>query len=33
MDKIGFIMGLAFSAKVIIKGRIINFKIFNDNRE
>ena len=34
MDKIGFIIGLAFSAKVVIlRGRIINFKTVNGNRE
>jgi len=34
MDKIGFVMGLAFSAKVVIlKGRIINFKTVNNNKK
>ena len=34
MDKTGFVIGLAFSAKVVIlRGRIINFKIVNGNRE
>ena len=34
MDKIGYIIGLAFTAKVVIlKGRIINFKTINGNRE
>ena len=30
----GFVMGLAFTAKVVIlKGRVINFKTINGNRE
>jgi len=34
MDKIGFIIGLAYNAKVIIlRKRIINFKTVNGNRE
>ena len=34
MDKTGFAIGLAFSAKVvIIRGRIINFKTVDGNRE
>ena len=34
MDKTGYIIGLAFSVKVVIlKGRIINFKMINSNRE
>ena len=34
MDETGFIMGLAFSAKVVIlRGRIINFKTVNGNKE
>jgi len=34
MDKTGFAIGLAFSAKVVIlRGRIINFKTVNGNRE
>jgi len=34
MDKTGFVIGLAFSAKVVIlRGRIINFKTVNGNRE
>jgi len=34
MDKTGFVIGLAFSAKVVIlRGRIINFKTVDGNRE
>ena len=34
MDKTGFVIGLAFSTKVVIlRGRIINFKTINGNRE
>jgi len=34
MDKTGFVIGLAFSTKVVIlRGRIINFKIVDGNRE
>jgi len=34
MDKTGFVIDLAFSAKVVIlRGRIINFKTVNGNRE
>ena len=34
MDETGFTMGLAFAAKVVIlKGRVINFKTINGNRE
>ena len=34
MDKMGYIIGLAFAIKVVIlRGRIINFKIINSNRE
>ena len=34
MDKTGYIMGLAFSTKVVIlRGRIINFKMIDGNRE
>ena len=34
MDETGFIIGLAFNANVVIlRGRIINFKTVNGNRE
>ena len=34
MDETGYVMGLAFAAKVVIlRGRIINFKTINGNRE
>ena len=34
MDKTGYIIGLAFIIEVVIlKGRIINFKTINGNRE
>ena len=34
MDKTGYIIGLTFTIKVVIlKGRIINFKTINGNRE
>jgi len=34
MDKTGYVIGLAFAAKVVIlRGRIINFKTIDGNRE
>ena len=34
MDETGYAMGLAFSVKVVIlRGRIINFKMIDGNRE
>ena len=34
MDKTGYTIGLAFTAKVVIlRDRIINFKTINSNRE
>jgi hypothetical protein len=34
MDETGYVIGLAFTAKVVIlRGRIINFKMINGNRE
>jgi len=34
MDETGYVIGLAFAVKVVIlRGRIINFKMIDSNRE